>query len=814
MAVRLMNRLNLSLDPVKPQPTQKEFLKAFYGDSEFLYLRYFDERKISGKAEKIRIRLEDYNKKSIDLKRNNEMGKGVFFVVNGGGQTDKEVIASGSCQAQFMEIDDYPQEVQIRIINAFPLKPSIIVKTRKSLHTYWLLSEDAEISRFRSIQKKLIDLFQADEVIQNESRVMRLPGFYHNKEDPFMVEVIEFDPGLKYSQDQIEAAADGLSFDALLENADLFDTQKNEVLSVCAEKKTSKKTTTNIQSDGSKFENGNRHNLLISQIGRMKNFGLDDSLIKGAILQMNKERFIEPLDEDDLERTIFPALDRWEQNAVPGVEVVDPLLLDKIKKMHPEMNKYFKWDDKGNGALFAEVFKDVIRWDATAKNWCFYDGKKWNVDKDSMMAHRCAKQLTDTLLVYALSIMDENLKNSYLKHITKLGQRRFRTTMIEDARDSYYMTREDFDKDIYSLNLQNGVLDLKNFELQKHNSNMLLTKICNASYDPEVRADRWIQFINEVMQGDQDKIRYLQKILGYSLTGDTKEETCYILYGQTTRNGKSTLVETISYMLGGDSGYSMNLRPESLAIKRNVDSRNASSDIARLNNCRFLNASEPPKRMLLDVGLLKTMLGRDTITARFLNQNEFQFVPCYKLFINTNFLPLVTDDSLFSSGRINVITFDRHFSEKEQDKNLKDELKEPKSLSGILNWCLEGLKLYYEEGADPPECVREATREYRSESDKIGCFIDECLLKVDRSVLSGQEVYQAYERWCELNGLSSESSRNFYSDLRAKNIMSKSGTINGKTIRNVVKGYTLITDSGTFAKDNKGELVSFKKHCN
>ena len=267
-------------------------------------------------------------------------------------------------------------------------------------------------------------------------------------------------------------------------------------------------------------------------------------------------------------------------------------------------------------------------------------------------------------------------------------------------------------------------------------------------------------------------------------------------------------------MLGGDSGYSMNLRPESLAIKRNSDSRNASSDIARLNNCRFLNASEPPKRMLFDVGLLKTMLGRDTITARFLNENEFQFIPCYKLFINTNFLPLVTDDSLFSSGRLNVITFDRHFSEKEQDKKLKDDLKEPKSLSGILNWCLEGLKMYYQDGAAPPDCVLEATQDYRNESDKIGCFVEECMVKAAKVILSGQEVYQAYERWCDVNGFSCESSRNFYSELRAKNIMQKSGTINGKTVRNVVKGYTLIKDSGEFINVENGELVPFKKRFN
>lgn len=805
-----MNNWNITIEPIKPQPSQKDFLRAFYSDDNaFIYVRCFDDKRSSNRAEKFRFTLSEYNKKYFELKRNNEMNMGIFFVVNGGGQTDKEVISSGKCQAQFMEIDDYPQDIQIKIINAFPLRPSVIVKTKKSLHTYWLLDSYADIRRFRGIQKKFIELFKADEVIQNESRVMRFPGFYHNKQDPFMVEIIEFNPDLRYSQDEIEESICGLSFDSLLDRADISEEQKQNILSIyCNKKKTNK--VLNLQKDGSKVESGNRHNILISEIGRMKSYGLNNSLIKGAIIQMNQDRFIEPLDDNDLEQTIFPALDRWERNEAPGVAIVNSDVLDKLKTLHPEINRFYKWDDKGNGALYAEVFKDVIRWNATAKRWCFYDGKKWNVDEDSMMAQRCAKQLMDSLLIYSLGIEDENIKLSYQKHINKLGQRRFRNTMIEDAKDSYFMSRDDFDKDKYLLNLQNGVLDLNTFELKEHNSDLLLSKICNVSYDPEAIAERWITFLDEVMQGNKEKIKYLQKILGYSLTGDTREETCYILYGQTTRNGKSTLVETIGYMLGDDSGYSMNMRPESLAIKRNADSRSASSDIARLKDCRFLNVSEPPKKMLLDVGLLKTMLGRDSITARFLNENEFQFVPCYKLFINTNFLPFVTDDTLFSSGRVNVITFDRHFSEKEQDKTLKDDLKKPEVLSGILNWCIEGLKMYYQEGAEPPDCVKAATNEYRNESDKIGCFIEECLIKTPGVNTSGLEVYRYYEKWCERNGLGVESSRNFYADLRAKNILSKTGTINGKTIKGVLKNYSLNYDSGEFQDAENGEILPFK----
>ena len=247
-------------------------------------------------------------------------------------------------------------------------------------------------------------------------------------------------------------------------------------------------------------------------------------------------------------------------------------------------------------------------------------------------------------------------------------------------------------------------------------------------------------------------------------------------------------------MLGNTAGYGMSMKPETLAQKQNKDSRQASGDIARLDGCRFLNASEPPKRMIFDVGLLKNFLGRDTITARHLHEREFEFVPRFKLFINTNFLPLITDDTLFSSGRINVITFDRHFEPCEQDKDLKNRLIKAKNLSGILNWCIAGLKLYYKDGAEPPQAVTAATAEYRQNSDKIGNFISECLEQRTGTNTKALDVYIKYKEWCSNNGFGVENKGNFFDELRGKNIFSPSGTINGATVRNVIKDYVLIKD--------------------
>ena len=344
----------------------------------------------------------------------------------------------------------------------------------------------------------------------------------------------------------------------------------------------------------------------------------------------------------------------------------------------------------------------------------------------------------------------------------------------------------------YLLNVQNGTLDLSGNEpvFLSHSPDMLLSKICNAEYDPAADCREWKKFLMEIMQGDKEKISYLQKIAGLSLTGCTQEETCFILYGSTTRNGKSTFCETLIYLLGD---YALTMKPESLAVKQNLDSRQASGDIARLAGCRFCNASEPPKRMLFDTALLKSLLGRDSITARHLHQREFSFIPKFKLVINTNYLPTITDDTVFSSGRINVISFDRHFELQEQDKDLKNRLRDKQELSGILNWCIEGLQLYRRDGLKPPVAVQTATDTYRTDSDKIGNFINECLTKTGQNS-KAKDIYEVYSKWCEENGFGVENKSNFFAELKTKGLFANSGTVEGKTVKNIVKGYTVETD--------------------
>ena len=198
-----------------------------------------------------------------------------------------------------------------------------------------------------------------------------------------------------------------------------------------------------------------------------------------------------------------------------------------------------------------------------------------------------------------------------------------------------------FDRDIYLFNCQNGTLDLRTMEFREHRPEEFLTKVSPVVYDPEAVCPRWLSFMDEVMQGDTSRSRYLQKALGYSLSGDTRMECMFILYGATSRNGKGTTMESVLRILGE---YGKNADPSLLSTKFGVQSSGGpSEEIARLAGSRFVNISEPEKKITLDAALTKRLTGNDTITARYLHENSFEFRPNFKVFINTNHLPNITD---------------------------------------------------------------------------------------------------------------------------------------------------------------------------
>lgn len=460
-----------------------------------------------------------------------------------------------------------------------------------------------------------------------------------------------------------------------------------------------------------------------------------------------------------------------------------------------EGGKVFAVTDLKNGELIGRLFPKC-RYNTTAKSWFYFDGRRWTLDAEGMHVERATAVYAEALLYYSMFFMDSGITpddlTAFRKACGTLTKRQRRVAAIQDARKVRAFSSEDLDTDTALFNCLNGVLNLDTGEFTEHSPDYLISKVAGCEYRPEANRQDFARFVDQVMQGDADKIAFLQTFMGYALRGNPVEEGLLIEFGASSRNGKGTANETFRACFGD---YGASIRPESLAVKKNRDGSAASGDIARLAGVRFLNCSEPAKGLHLDEALVKTLTGGDKITARHLYEREFEYYPQFSLVMNTNYLPTVTDTTLFTSGRVMVLTFEKHFSEEEQDKGLKARLREPENLSAVLNWMLEGLRRYRKEGLRRPESVLAATADYADESDKLKRFFADELEEAPGVVLKGSDVYERFTSWCKASGLYAESKPNFFQLLRGRNLLRDKGTVGGKTCRNVVKGYMLTAQS-------------------
>lgn len=452
-------------------------------------------------------------------------------------------------------------------------------------------------------------------------------------------------------------------------------------------------------------------------------------------------------------------------NTPEGDMLLSDILEGIIKNddSYKELKKRYSWDDIGSGNLFADCYKSNARYVPERKKWFYYLCGKWSPD-DGFAMEMC-KELAFALRTFWMQTNSDDEEGAYTefkKFAYKWSKRSTRETILKDAASVHPIKLAEFDANPYLFNCLNGTLNLRNMTFHAHTADDLLSKMSGVAYNPNAQCDRWVQHIREIMLDQQEKIEYLQKALSYALTGSTEHELFFILYGPTSRNGKGVTMETYMRMMGD---YGCSTRPESVTQKQSVNGSAPSEDIARLAGKRFANISEPDKHMVLSSALVKTLTGNDKITARYLNENSFEFYPQAKFFVNTNHLPKVTDATIFSSGRVKVLLFERHFEEHERDTGLKTELSKPQNLSGILNWCIEGLKLLQQNGFDEPQCVKDAVNAYREDSDKVGLFLTEMMVQDASGEAYMTDTYDAYKTWCLDNGLRPEGMTSFKKSL-------------------------------------------------
>jgi P4 family phage/plasmid primase-like protien len=513
-----------------------------------------------------------------------------------------------------------------------------------------------------------------------------------------------------------------------------------------------------------KVAEGSRNSALTSHLGslRRKGWGLDD--LEAEAVRFNHKQLASPLDEREalaVAQSVcrYPA--RYE--AVTATEaVVDRPLLGRLADLRPEDSSRYKNTEQGWGYLFADVFKDEARFCPERKAWFVHDGIRWKHDPAALEAGERAKRLADALHVYLMQVPD-TMRGQLYKGWGTWQRRSARDTILKDAAGVYPVALAGFDTNPYLLNVSNGTLNLATGKLQPHSCDDLITRLAPVTYDPQASFPRWEQFIDEVMGGDMKTARCLQQCLGYALAGSTHLEKMFILYGATSRNGKSTLMETVLGVLGE---YAATADPEMLSTARNTGGgMKATEDLARLAGVRLVSVSEPPRGMNLNGAKVKQWTGSDTVRARFLHENAFEFKPQFKFFLNTNDLPLVSDTALFKSGRMVVIPFGRHFTEAEQDTTLKRQFSTDEAKSAVLNWLLEGWQSLRVQGLVLPDAVTSAVGEYNAESDAVKRFMDDCLEADTGGEIKTASLLKTFQEWARANGVEPSNPNSFKGEL-------------------------------------------------
>jgi P4 family phage/plasmid primase-like protien len=534
-----------------------------------------------------------------------------------------------------------------------------------------------------------------------------------------------------------------------------------------------------------KIPEGERNDALTSHLGglRHKGWSLDD--LEAEAVRFNRERLSPPLDESEVlgvTQSIYRYPASYEVAAT-----VDEKLLEKLADLHPEDTSRYKNTEQGWGYLFADVFKDEARFCPERKAWFNHDGTRWKHDPGALAAGERVKRLADALHVYLMQLPD-TMREQLYKGWGAWQRRNTRDTILRDAAGVYPIALAEFDTNPYLLNVLNGTLNLETRELQPHSADDLITRLAPVKYDPQASFPRWAQFIDEIMNGDTDTAQCLQRCLGYALSGSTEHEKMFVLYGATSRNGKSTLTEAVLGVLGD---YGATADPEMLSTARNTaGGMKATEDLARLNGVRCVSVSELPKGMNLNSAKVKQWTGSDTIKARFLHENSIEFKPQFKLFVNTNDLPQVSDTALFKSERVVLIPFTRHFTEAEQDTTLKQQFSTGEAKSAVLNWLLEGWQSLQTRGLILPDAVKTAVGEYSAESDAIRRFVDDCLEADTNGEIKTTDLRKTFQEWACANGFEPLNERAFKGELlRAGLSVPRCRPKAGGNATSLLKGY-------------------------
>jgi P4 family phage/plasmid primase-like protien len=426
----------------------------------------------------------------------------------------------------------------------------------------------------------------------------------------------------------------------------------------------------------------------------------------------------------------------------------------------------FALTDMGNAERLAARFGGTLSY-VSELGYLVWSGKRY--ERSEAGAQRLGKECVRSIYAEAARGADEKEREAISQWaIRSESQARIYAMLaLAQSEPEIEARASDFDADPLLLNVQNGTLDLRTGELRPHNPADRLTKIAGTLYDPAATCPTWEAFQWRICNGNQNLIDFKRRAYGYTLTGDISEQCLFMPWGSGA-NGKSTELETWRNVMGD---YGQQAEFSAFLARQSETVRN---DLARMAGARFIAAIESGEGRRLAEPVIKALTGGDTITARYLYKEYFEFRPAFKLWLATNHKPKITGTDLAIWRRIRLIPYTVTIPEKERNPHLLAKLRE--ELPGILAWAVRGCLEWQREGLGVPDEVRQATDSYRAEQDTLAAFLDECCVILPSACAKSSELYAKYKAWAEAGGEHPDNQRAFGLRLAERGFTADKGT--------------------------------------
>ena len=410
-----------------------------------------------------------------------------------------------------------------------------------------------------------------------------------------------------------------------------------------------------------------------------------------------------------------------------------------------DKNGPFPLTDAGNAELFAALYGHILRFDHARNRWLIWEEHRWAPDSDGEV-RRLAKKAARVRYRTALDIEDLDLRGKTASSAVRSESRQRLDACLALARSEHPIADSGmtWDPDPYLLGVANGVVDLRTGMIRSGHPDDRLTMQVPVQYHVKAECPRWQQFLHQVFQRDGELIGFVQRALGYSLTGSVREQVLFLCHG-TGSNGKSVFLDMLRNVLGD---YAMNIPFTVLELQQRPSLTN---DLASMAGRRLVTSSETNESTRLNEAHIKALTGGDPITARFLYSESFTYEPVAKFWLAVNHLPRVRDDSYGFWRRVRVLPFNEQFTGDDADKGLPFKLLE--ELPGILNWGVQGALNWRLVGLAPPSAVMTATQAYRKDNDELDGFVADCCVVADGVRAEPGHLFSEYQRWSKEQGI-------------------------------------------------------------